>query len=214
VGLVPHCSIWVGLDGYGGLKDLVQAGTEGYVTTFAVTEVSSGHLLGYLILSAYFAWTEFLPQQPTEQVLNSFVVRPGDEIYTEIYLPLNTSGTIASFLLVNKTTGAAVWAGTPVGTTVVKGNQAVWITERPTGFHQPSGIFGAFQALDDLARYASFVMYDAHARKSNSPFGQGYVPYFSDSTIRVTMTNAQNDILSTVTSQDSTSMRFDWQRFN
>ena len=61
-------ALWVGLDG-DGVPDLVQAGTEQDNVTFPQP------FIGSLSLSSYYAWTEFVPQQPTEQVITNFAVR-------------------------------------------------------------------------------------------------------------------------------------------
>ena len=71
-----YSSMWVGLDG-DGETDLVQAGTGQEATNIN---------LGFIqfTLTSYYAWTEFLPQQPNEQVISNFTVNPGDEIFTEV----------------------------------------------------------------------------------------------------------------------------------
>ena len=56
------------------------------------------------------AWSTFLPQQPTEQVITNFPVRVGDEIYTEVSMgdaagDLSLSGIFGRFLIMNLTTG-------------------------------------------------------------------------------------------------------------
>jgi hypothetical protein len=56
-------------------------------------------------------------------------------------------------------------------------------------------------------------MYNASARKMNSPRYQGFVPYLGARNKTNTMVNGA-DTLSTVTAIDSNSMRFDWKAFN
>jgi hypothetical protein len=85
----------------------------------------------------------------------------------------------------------------------VSGREAVWIMERPT----VSG------SLPDLANYGSAVMYNASARKANSPRYQGFMPYLGGHNKQDTMVNGV-DTLSTVTAIDSNSMRFDWKASN
>ena len=60
---------------------------------------------------------------------------------------------------------------------------------------------------------SSAVMYNASARKVNSPRYQGFVPYLGARTKINTMVNGA-DTLSTVTAIDSNSMRFDWKAFH
>jgi hypothetical protein len=219
LGLEAHCSVWVGLDGYGGLKDLVQAGTAGYGISYSLVEVGTGRPFGFLNLEGYYAWTEFLPQQPTEQRITNFQISPGDQIFTEVWIgdlgkAPSISGTFGQFLIMNLTTQQTARMNTPVSGTNVTGKQAVWIAERPTQFFPATGIFGPSQGLYDLANYGSFVMYNAHARKAKSPRGTGYVPYYDLRSIQLSMTNAIGDVLSSVTPLDSTSMRFDWHKFS
>jgi hypothetical protein len=195
-----YSAFWVGLDG-DGVSDLVQAGTEqeNYNFQFPWFSVS---------ISVYYAWTEFLPQQPTEQQIANFPVNPGDEIFCEVWIgnagsAPTLSGAFGVLLLENLTTSESTMVYTPVGTTVVGGSEAVWIMERPS--------LGT--ALTDLADYASARMFNAYARKANSARGRGYVPYQGATNLQITMINGTST-LSTVTPIDTYSMRFDWQHFH
>jgi hypothetical protein len=70
--------VWVGIDG-DNLTDLVQAGTGQdacYTFVFGIPWT----------LHSYYGWTEFLPQQPTLQVVPNFVVHPGDQVFVEVSL--------------------------------------------------------------------------------------------------------------------------------
>jgi hypothetical protein len=198
-----NSSFWVGLDG-DGTTDLVQAGTESDNLTLPFP------FFGPLSLSTFYAWTEFLPQQPTEQTITNFPVRAGDEIMTEVWMgdaagDPSLSGYFGRFLIMNLTTGLVTQVYTPRGTTTVGGTEAVWIMERPTF---PFG-------LPDLADFRSATMYDVLARRINSARQQGYVSYLTGATKVNTMTNlAGTDTLCTVNAIDSASMRFDWQAFN
>ena len=199
-GKKTYSALWVGLDG-DGTTDLVQAGTEQ-----DATNINFGFV--QITLTSYYAWTEFLPQQPTEQVITNFSINPGDEIYIEVSVGgasgvLSLSGAFGRFLIMNLTTGTYTFIYTPRGSTSVSGREAVWIMERPT-------VGGS---LPDLAKYGSAVMYNASARKVNSPRHQGYVPYLGGNNKQDTMVNGA-DTLSTVTAIDSYSMRFDWKAFN
>jgi peptidase A4-like protein len=202
LGLTTYSNMWVGLDG-DGVPDLVQAGTEQDNVTFPQPNA------GRLSLSSYYAWTEFLPQQGTEQVITSLAVRPGDEVFTEVWMgdaagDLSLSGSFGRFVIINLTTGQSVLINTPRGSTIVPGREAVWIVERPT-------VGGA---LPFLANYGSATMYYPSARRINSARHQGYVNYLTGSTQVDTMTDSTGTrILSTVTAIDSQSMRFDWQAF-
>ena len=153
-------------------------------------------------------WTEFLPQQPTEQVISNFTVNPGDEIFTEVWVGTGDSepflsGASGRFFIMNLSTGAFASLSTARAPTTVSGREAVWIMERPT-------VGGS---LPDLANYGSAVIYNASARKVNSPRYQGFVPYLGARNKTDTMVNGA-DRLSTVTAIDSNSRRFDWKAFN
>ena len=56
-------------------------------------------------------------------------------------------------------------------------------------------------------------MYNASARKANSPRYQGYVSYLGGNNKQDTMVNSAAGTLATVTAIDSNSMRFDWKAF-
>ena len=199
-GTKTYSALWVGLDG-DGTVDLAQAGTEQEATNIN---------LGFIqfTLTNYYVWTEFLPQQPTEQVISNFAVSPGDEIFIEVSVggadgALSLNGEFGRFFIMNMTTGAYASVSTPRAPITVSGREAVWIMERPT-------VGGS---LPDLANYGSAVMYNATARKANSPRYQGYVPYLGGNNKQDTMVNGA-DTLSTVTAIDSNSMRFEWRAFN
>ena len=199
-GTRTYSALWVGLDG-DGTTDLVQAGTEQDATNIN---------LGFIqfTLSNYYAWTEFLPQQPTEQVIANFTINPGDEILTEVWVGTgdnepSLTGPSGRFFIMNLSTGGFASLSTARAPTSVSGREAVWIMERPT-------VGGS---LPDLANYGSAVMYNASARKVNSPRYQGFVPYLGARNKTNTMVNGA-DTLSTVTAVDANSMRFDWKAFN
>ena len=195
-----YSAFWVGLDG-DGLTDLVQAGTE-------QDSVNYNFLFVNITVSTYYAWTEFLPQQPTEQVISGLAVNPGDLIFTEVWMgnagsSPTLSGAFGIFLMMNLSSCVSTSIYTPIGGTRVSGSEAVWIMERPT-------VAGS---LPDLANYGSAIMSSASARKANAAPHQGYIAYQGARNKQITMVNGP-DILSTVTPIDANSMRFDWQRFN
>ena len=195
-----YSAYWIGLDG-DGVTDLVQAGTE-------QENIDFDFLFFHLSFSFYYAWTEFLPQQPTEQQISNFPVNPGDEIFCEVYIANaggspSLSGFFGQFVIQNLTTSEYTWIYTPVGATSLSGSEAVWIMERPS--------LGS--SLTDLADYGSTVMSSAYARRTNSARHQGYVPYQGANNLQITMSNG-GDTLSTVTPIDAYSMRFNWQAFH
>jgi len=103
-------ALWVGLDG-DGTTDLVQAGTQQQAA-----RINLGFIL--FTLTNYYAWTEFLPQQPTEQVISNFTVNPGDEILTEVWVGTGEdeptlSGASGRFFIMNLSTGGFASLSTP-----------------------------------------------------------------------------------------------------
>ena len=131
--------------------------------------------LGFIqfTLTSYYAWTEFLPQEPNEQLISNFTINPGDEIFTEVSVGGNGTGCIAArgvfrAVLHDEPDYRCVRVGcnTRRAAITVNGREALWIMERPT-------VGGS---LPDLANYDSAVMYNASARKANSPRNHGYVP--------------------------------------
>jgi hypothetical protein len=177
-GPVAYSAFWIGLDGFNtftpvptGLSvDLVQAGTE-----------QNAQTMNGVTITNYYAWTEFLPQDPFEVVLPNFLVQPGDEIICSVWigtaqsnLPATLSGQFAwfsihnvtrsEFTLISESRGyisGATGERVPHGifeTTNVQGFEAEWIMERPT----VNGI------LPDLADYGKTAMTGAHAQLNNS----------------------------------------------
>jgi hypothetical protein len=179
--------MWIGLDG-DGTSDLVQAGT-GQYDTF----MSGMHIV------SYFAWTEFLPQQPMIQQAMNIVVNANDEMLVQVFSGW-AGGSEAEFVLYNVTTGLSTAVITPKGSTIVGGTEAEWIMERT----QFGTVFG------DLADYGSAVMSGAYARIANTR--SGYVAYQGNTNLQITMVNGSN-VLSTVTPIDSASMRFTWKNY-
>jgi Peptidase A4 family len=191
-----YSSFWIGLDG-DGTTDLVQAGTEQENVNFSFFGISWS-------FSTYYAWTQFLPQQQTEQQVTNFSVHPGDEIFCQVFVAdagqmPSLTGFFGQFVIMNQTTSTTTWSYTPRGTTNVGGSEAEWIMERPT-------VNGG---LADLADYGSARMSNAVARK----VAGGYVGYQGATNEQITMFNG-NDILSTVSAIDAVTMQFKWQAFH
>jgi hypothetical protein len=195
-----YSAYWIGLDG-DGLTDLVQAGTEQDVTIF-------NFVFFNITSSTYYAWTEFLPQQPTEQVISGLKVNPGDQIFTEVWMGNagsmpTLSGAFGVFLVMNLTNGSYSQIYTPIGGATVSGSEAVWIMERPS--------LGG--SLPDLANYGATLMQHAYARTAPASGGHSFVAYQGARNKQISMTNGSNT-LSSVIPLTATSMFFIWLRFN
>jgi Peptidase A4 family len=122
-GATDYSSFWVGLDG-DGTKDLVQAGTEQDAVDF----------LG-VVFANYYAWSELLPNQPTENSV--FGVNAGDQIEVEVWIGTgsgapNPNGSLGSFRITDVTQGQEARFDTALDGTKYNGTEAEWIMERPT----------------------------------------------------------------------------------
>jgi hypothetical protein len=196
-GLVTQSSFWVGIDG-DGTNDLVQAGTAQNNVVYNI----SGQ---YLSISNYHAWSQFLPQQPNEQVFANLQINPGDQIETVVLL-LDSE---AFFVIENITRNETVSVTTPYGNTIVKATDAEWIMERPTVNNN----------FTDLAQYITASMYYAIATIGHG----GNVCTYDGTRISGTIGNLESlqitmkngpDALSEVIPGDDYSMLFFWSGFH
>jgi hypothetical protein len=112
------CYIWVGLDGWKGTTDVLQAGTGSDVT------VSGGQVTS----KSFYAWIEWFGNPSTPE--SGFPVNPGETILCTVCAPLGNAHGTAIFT--NVTTGLAMNYGIdpPAGVTL-SGNIAEWIVEDP-----------------------------------------------------------------------------------
>jgi hypothetical protein len=131
------CAVWVGLDGWNGSNDVLQAGTNSVVTV-------SG---GVVTSRSSYAWIEWYGNP--WQVESTFPVSPGDAILCTVCTPSDDAHGIALF--VNQTTGlAANYPIEPPASVSLIGNVAEWTsrtrlscpacsTPSPTTGSRPSG---------------------------------------------------------------------------
>jgi len=192
-----YSAYWIGLDG-DGTSDLVQAGTEQEITNI-------NFLWFNITFTNYYAWTEFLPQQPTEQVISNFTVNPGDEISCSVSMGGNfiipyLSGPDGIFIIDDVTRGEYTSVATPRGTTNVGGSEAEWIMERPT-------VGGS---LPDLANYGVAFMWNASALSAKT---YNWVNYSAAANQQIFMYNG-SDLLSTAYYLTPSEMFFVWTAFH
>ena len=121
-GATDYSSMWVGLDG-DGTNDLVQAGTEQDAVDFFGT-----------VFAGYYAWSELLPNQPTENSV--FDVNAGDEMGVEVWIGTgsgapNPNGSLGSFRIIDYTQNEEARFDTALDGTKYNGTEAEWIMERP-----------------------------------------------------------------------------------
>jgi hypothetical protein len=209
-----HSVLWVGLDGWVANDDLVQAGTGQDCTEVKIFTGPPFNLTIPMSFTNYYAWKEFLPQEKYMQVITSFPVYPGNEIYVAIWMgrpkEMPDLAGDAIFWILNTTTGKQTTVTTsrfwtdPNGnsmTTVVEGLEADWIMEAPS-------YYGGFPA--DLANYATAIITVASASPTDT--SAAWIHYQSGASLQVTMMNGGNK-LSTVEPIDFRSMRFTWHAF-
>jgi hypothetical protein len=112
------CAVWVGLDGWNGTNDVLQAGTTSQVN------VSGGKVTS----TSYFSWIEWFGNAWTPE--SDFPVNPGETILCTVCAPFgNAHGTA---MLTNQTTGLSMNYGIdPPGGVTLAGNVAECIVEDP-----------------------------------------------------------------------------------
>ena len=173
-------SFWIGMsDAVGDNVSLLQAGTESRLTVF-----------GNWTFHFYYAFSEFLPPQQSEQVISNLPVQPGDEV--SVMIALQSSGNRALTFFTNISTNEGVYFFVDVGSTFGYG-QAEWIMERPSFNNVPS----------DLAGYMFAKMNDAWAGNEGTSVSYGGIdtstgsPFPGLESEQITMKNG-NDQLSLV----------------
>jgi hypothetical protein len=139
------CAVWVGLDGWNGTTDVLQAGTSSVVT---VTR-------GQVSSTTYFSWIEWFGFPWTPE--SGFPVTAGDSILCTVCAPFGNNHGTAMF--VNQTTGLTANYGIdpPAGVSL-SGNVAEWIVEDPS---QSSG------ALYPFPNYGVTNFQNCHAGSKN-----------------------------------------------
>lgn len=191
-GAEDFSAYWIGLDG-DGTSDLVQAGTEqNAIEAFGI------------LFTGYYAWSELLPNEPTEQEL--FSVNAGDEISVEVWISTgsgapNPNGGYGAFRVVNVTQNEQAQFYVPLAGTYYNGTEAEWIMERP----QVNG------SLPELAAYLITSMVDATALQVS---GTKWVPCGTAANRNISMYNGK-DLLSEAIwgGTGSTEVTFLWINF-
>jgi len=187
-----YSAFWIGLDG-DGTKDLVQAGTEQDAQEF----------LG-LLFTNYYAWSELLPNQPTEQEV--FSVNAGDEIQVEVWIGTgagapNPNGGYGSFRIIDWTQNNESVFYVPLSGTYYNGTEAEWIMERP----KVSG------SLPELSEYLIADMVYATALRVK---GTKWIPCGTAANRNISMYNGK-DLLSEAVwdGPGSQTITFLWNNF-
>ena len=205
-----NSSTWVGIDG-DSTTDLAQAGTE-----------QDAFGTGNALVTTYRAWTELLPNQPTELVVSSLAINPGDQIFAEVWIgsaggsPSLTAPTPFMVVCLEDMTssGSACFNYTPLAGTVVGGSEAEWIMERP-GECDSQGNNCTLAELADFGNVAVFTE-NQLAQRSNSGRHQGYSGCCGTGSFLINMTS---DGTATGTALDSVNLNggainFVWSAFH
>jgi len=202
-----YSAYWIGLDG-DGTSDLWQAGTEQNIQDIDILGI-------HFDFTSYYAWTEFLPPQATEQVIPNFTVNPRDLMFTEVWVgnagqSPSLSGSYAIAFVEDATRGEYTYIYTCRGLTLfgacfniaqtnVGGSEAEWIMERPT----------VNNSLPDLADYSYTFMYDAYAEQTNG----SWMNYDGANNQQIFMYNG-NDLLSGAYVWNSSTILYEWYNFH
>jgi Peptidase A4 family len=193
-----YSALWVGLDGIG-TSDLIQTGTE----------QNAFELFPYSFTS-YYAFSELLPNQPSESVLTGLPISPGNLMWANVGICdltglANPKGTYACFFIENESTNKYADFMVPLGGTSFTGSEAEWIMERPWVGGQ----------ISQLANYNEAIMFSAEAQTAAG----SNVPYNASNSNNWTMVNdyvtyADNNTLSTVKQENSSEMLFVWHNYH
>lgn len=139
-----QCLTWVGIDGWNGTTDVMQAGAYSQVT------VSKGSF-NY----TQYAFYEFAPALWLS--VPNFPVSPGDTLAVNVCAPFTTTHAVAT--IGNKTTNQVVTVGFDApGSTKLSGNVAEWIVENPAPPSHPKIAYS-----NEFANYGSVVFHDCIA---------------------------------------------------
>ena len=191
-------SFWAGMSDANNVS-LLQAGTESRLFTG----------FGNWTFHVYYAFSEYLPPQQSEQVITNLPVNPGDKV--SVLIALQSSGNQAVTFFTNISTNEGVYFFIDVGSTFGYG-QAEWIMERPTINNTESDLAGYFLATMNNAWAAlgttdgGTASYGAIDLATDSPF-----PGLESE--QITMKNG-NDVLSQVFPDGELSMFFMWMNFH
>jgi hypothetical protein len=212
--LSTYSAFWIGIDG-DGLSDLWQAGTEQDI------ENESWWIFSFDFTN-YDAWTELVPTQPTSQVLPNFNVSPGDEMYSAVWVG-NQEGaptlfnemygfasvedvTRGEYAYIAQCLGQVVnGICTDLNQTVILGQEAEWIMERPCFNCENSK-----RSYADLADYGAAWMYDAYALETDG----SWMNYNGANNQDIWMYNSSDGhLLSVPFVWDNTTIEYEWYNY-
>lgn len=204
-----YSSTWVGIDGdssNGTTDGPIQAGTEQDIAAFFYPG------WGLYVFSNDFVWNEALPNQPYQQIVNNFTIRPGDTVFAEVWLSANPgwgptpTGGYSNYFIEDITSGQSISIPLYLQGLNVSATEAEWIMERTE----------EYGVLPDLADYGTAYMNNAYAYNGNAwvnytgAFYEILSMYGCISGNAVNCTPNTNDLMSAPFQVSSTEMGFTW----
>jgi hypothetical protein len=195
-------AFWIGLDGFG-LSELNQEGTE-----------QDCYYIGGSYYTNYYAWSELLPNQPTEQQITGFAPNPGDYMYATQWIgnkagtrTNNGSGGYVWFYMNDMSQGVYAQFSTKLNGTYFDGKTVEWIMERP-------GLGGG--SLAELSDYGSADMLNAQGFTTKG----NWVNYSALGNLqRIWLYNdyvngPDNNLLSSAADAGSSTISFQWHHWH
>src|ERR1022692_1475378 len=185
-----YSAFWVGIDGYPHTAPtLEQIGTESDCEDGAPT---------------YYAWYEFLPNQPNEQIIGKFPIHPGDKILAEV----SFSGGQFTVTITDERTGRSVSTSQPPDFPGAMQSTVEWIAEAPaiSTVIQPLADFGTVVYGNDYTNITNTC--DATVGAQTGPIGS--LP----NSFPITMVNNDNGTIEAIPSplsSDESSFSVTWQ---
>src|ERR1017187_3111968 len=185
-----YSAFWVGIDGYPHTAPtLEQIGTESDCEDGAPT---------------YYAWYEFLPNQPNEQIIGKFPIHPGDKILAEV----SFSGGQFTVTITDERTGRSVSTSQPPDFSGAMQSTVEWIAESPAigTVIQPIADFGTVVYGNDYTNVTNTC--DATVGAQTGPIGS--LP----NSFPITMVNSDNGTIEAIPSplsSDGSSFSVTWQ---
>jgi Peptidase A4 family len=211
-------AFWIGLDGDGPACQGVNCATFGDLWQAGTMQQATEYLWTFSF-SSYWAWSEFLPFQPSSQELANFNVSPGDLMYSAVWFgnwddnaPSSfptLSGAYAIADVEDITRAEYTLVHNPLGSMAggIPGYEAEWIMERP-GTGTPGKYY-------DLANYKEAFMYDAYALQTICAIcgtNGSWVNYDGANNQDIWMYNG--DLLSVPFVYNHSAIQYNWYNFH
>lgn len=183
-------AFWVGIDGYSN-STVEQVGTESDCN--GTTPV-------------YYAWYEFYPKEPTEVVISSMSISPGDKMGGWVFYNGGNSFTV---FIEDYTTGQAFTTSKTISG--AKRTSAEWIAEAPCTGTGCSTIL----PLADFVRANYGVDYNVldpdSCKASDSVVNDGVISAFGSHVEKITMAKGVTESVPTALTSDGASFRINWK---